>query len=168
MNRLVLRHSLACDEKTYWEKCVFNEEHNHRLYMEQLGFVDYRLLEQQESQHHVQRRISLTPSLKWIHPSLKKWIGKHFSYIEEGTFDRSRMRYQFSVIPSVLANKTKISGTLHCEFSSPREIHQVVQLHIDIQVFGVGSLLEERVMADLKQSYGRAHQFTAQFLLEYL
>jgi hypothetical protein len=166
MAEITLRHEMNCDEDTYFERCMFDEEYNRRLYIETLKFPGYELLEQSDGPDKRTRKVHIDPPLAGIPGPVKKVIGDKFSYVEEGTFDKKTKRYTFKVVPSTMSEKTKTQGELWCEKIGDKRIARVAKISVEVKVFMVGGMVEEKILGDLKASYDAAAKFTNDFLKE--
>lgn len=160
MSVLTLRHEMGCDESTYWEKCVLDAEYNRRLYLEELRFQTYELVEQREEGDLVVRKVRAEPKSANMPAPLKKAIGDSFGYVEEGTYDRKTKRYTFRTVPAAFSDKVKIRGTMQCETIGPKRILRISEVHVDVKVFMIGGLIEERIVDDIKRSFAKAAEFT--------
>jgi hypothetical protein len=164
---LEVRHELDCDPDTYWEKCVLDDDFNRRFFLEALKFPSYKLLEQKDSGTEVLRRVLVEPTLAGLPGPVKKVVGDSMTYLEEGTYDRSAKRYRFTTAPTgSLKEKAKTSGEMFCESRGDKKCLRIARLHVDVKVFMVGGLIEERIVSDLRSSYDKSAQFTNQFLRE--
>src|SRR5580693_4539314 len=105
MAEVTLRHELDCDEDTYWEKCVFNDEYNRRLYLETLKFPGFKVLSHNDGPTKLTRKVHIDPPVTGMPGPIKKLLGDRFGYDEEGTFDKATKRYTFTVTPTTLAEK---------------------------------------------------------------
>jgi hypothetical protein len=166
MPEITLRHEFDCDEETYWEKITFDPEFNRRLYLEVLRFPGYDLLEQKDDDDKRTRRVRIDPPLGNLPGPVKKAIGDKFSYVEEGTFDKTTRRYRFKITPSTMADKTKNFGELWVEKMGDKKIARVARVTVEVKVFMVGGMVEEKISHDLKHSYEEAAKFTREFLKE--
>jgi hypothetical protein len=166
MPEITLRHEFDCDEDTYWEKVTFDPEFNRRLYLEVLKFPSYELVEQKEDDAKRTRRVRIDPPLGNLPGPVKKAIGDKFSYVEEGTFDKKTKRYSFKVTPSTMADKTKNFGELYVEKLGDRKIVRIAKITVEVKVFMIGGMVEEKISSDLRHSYEEAARFTRTFLKE--
>ncbi len=164
MAETTIRDEFDCTVETYWEKCHFDPEYNRRLYLEQLKFPGWKLLETKTEGGKVSRRVHLDPPLGNLPGPVKKVLGDSFSYTESGTFDPKTGRYTFTIAPSTLADKTKVEGELWCEAIGEKKIARHAKIRVEVKVFMVGSLVEDKVMADLRASYANAAPFTNAYL----
>jgi hypothetical protein len=166
MGHLVLRHDMSCDADTYWEKCVLTEDYNKRLFLEGLKFQKYELLEQKDNGDTVTRRVKAEPEAANLPAVMKKVVGDSLGYTEEGSYDRKTKVYTFRTIPAAFPDKVKIKGTMRCEPTGEKKVVRVVEIDVDVKIFAVGGMIEERIVADIKQSYGKAADFTNVYVKE--
>jgi hypothetical protein len=161
-----IRHELDCDAETYWMKCVFNDDYNKRLYLDTLKFPEFKLLEQEDAGDTIRRKLHLSPSLEGMPGPVKKAMGDKFSWIEEGTLDKKTNRYTFKITPSSMADKTKNNGVLYTESIGDKKIARLAEILIEVKVFLVGGMIEEKIISDLKASYEAAARFTNEYVKE--
>ncbi len=166
MSLLTLRHEILCDEGTYWEKCVLDDEYNRRFFLEELKFQSYELIEQRDLGDTVVRKARAESKAGNMPAAVKKVIGDSFSYIEEGKFDRKAKQYSFRTIPAAFPDKVKIQGTMRCEVVGPKKIVRVSDIQVDVKIFVIGGMVEERILADIKHSYAKAAEFTNTWVKE--
>jgi hypothetical protein len=160
MADLTLRHDMNCDADTYWDKCVLNEEYNQRLFMKELEFKSYELVESKEVGDTVTRKVKAEPKPANLPAPIKKALGDSFGYTEEGTFDRKSKVYTFQTIPAAFGDKVKIKGTMRCEASGEKKVVRITQIHVEVKIFMIGGLVEDRIVGDIKTSYAKAAEFT--------
>ena len=164
MSETTIRDEFDCTVETYWEKCHFDPEYNRRLYLEHLKFPGWKLLETKTEGGKVSRRVHLDPPVGNLPGPVKKVLGDSFSYTESGTYDPATGRYTFTIAPSTMGDKTKVSGELWCEKIGDKKIARHAKISVEVKVFMVGSLVEDKVMGDLKASYANAAPFTNAFV----
>lgn len=166
MASVTLKHELACSADTYVEKCVFSEEFNRRLHVDVLKFPGFKLLEQSMEGTVWKRRAQIDPPTTGVPGPLKKIIGDKLSYVEEGEYDTKTKVYKFKVISSTMPDKTKISGELRCEDAGDHKCTRHAKLDVEVKVFMVGSLAEDKILGDIKQSYDASAKFIAEYVKE--
>lgn len=164
MPTLDLRHEIACDEDTYWSKVMFDPDFNQSLYRDELKFPNWALLDQQDGDAKLTRRVQVDPPVTGLPTALKKVIGDRLSYVEEGTFDKKTKRYTFKVTPSTLADKTSVTGELWAEKLGDGKIARMCRMRVDVKVFMVGSMIEERILSDLRAAYDKGASYTNEWL----
>ncbi len=166
MASVTLKHELGCSAETYLEKCVFSEEFNRRLHVDILKFPAFKLLEQSMEGAVWKRRAQIDPPTTGVPGPLKKVIGDKLSYIEEGEYDTKTKLYRFKVISSTMPDKTKISGELHCDNNGDKKCTRIAKLDVEVKVFMIGGLAEDKILGDIKQSYEASSKFVDEYVKE--
>lgn len=166
MPEVTLRHEIDTDEDTFWSKVVFDEAFNKKLYEGALEFPGWKLLDSKEDEAKITRRVQVEPPVGDLPGPLKKIVGDRLAYTEEGTFDKKAKRYSFKVTPSTLTDKTKISGELWCEKIGDKKIRRICRMSVEVKVFMVGGMVEDRITADLRASYDNSTNYTNQYIRE--
>lgn len=167
MPDITLRHEFNTDEDTYWSKCVFDEAFCREMYLEALKFPGWKVLESKDDENKLTRRVQVDPPVASLPGPVKKVIGDRLSYTEEGTFDKKAKRYKFRVIPSTLADKTTVTGELWCEKLGDKKVARVCKIHVEVKVFMVGGMVEDRILADLRDSYEKGTNFTNDYIAKH-
>ncbi len=166
MPEVTLRHEIDTDEETFWSKIVFNEEFNKKLYEGALKFPGWKLVDSKEDDAKIVRRVQVDPPVGDLPGPVKKVIGDRLAYTEEGTFDKNAKRYTFKVTPSTMAEKTKVSGELWVEKIGDKKIRRLCRISVEVKVFMVGGMVEDRIMQDLRSSYDNSTAYTNQYIKE--
>lgn len=167
MPEVTMRHEIDTDEDTYWAKCVFDPAFNQKLYIDALKFPQWKLLDSKEDDAKIYRKVQVDPPTGDMPAAVKKVIGDRLSYVEEGTWDRKTKRYSFKVTPSTLAEKTKVSGEMWTEKLGEKKIARITKMNVEVKVFMVGGLVEDRIIADLRSSYDKGTTFTNRYIEEH-
>jgi hypothetical protein len=166
MPEITLRHEIDTDEDTFWSKIVFDEAFNEKLYQGALKFPRWKLLEMNEGDAKITRKVQVEPPLGDLPGAVKKVVGDRLAYTEEGSFDKKAKRYSFKVTPSTLPDKTKVTGEMWCEPVGEKKIRRMCRILVEVKVFVVGGMIEDRIMADLRASYDNSTTYTNQILEE--
>jgi len=165
-----IRHEFECDEDTFWNETFLSAEFNRRLYLETLKFPGYEIVEQKDdgggASKKVARKVHVAPPVAGMPGPVKKIIGDKFAYDEVGTYDAAARKYVFTVKPNTMPDKTTCRGEITTEKLGDKRIARTAKMFVEVKVFMVGSMVEERLIADLKQSYEAAAKFTATYLKE--
>ena len=159
MPEITVVHELDCDEDTFWHGCTFNEEFNRQLYLETLKFPGYDG-SNVDSATTVTRKVRIDPPLTGLPGPVKKVLGDRFAYVEEGTFDKATKRYRFKVTPTTMPEKTTTTGEMWCEPRGEKKIARFAKVFVQVKVFAVGGMIEDKIVSDLKASYDAAAKFT--------
>jgi hypothetical protein len=163
MPEQTMRHAMACSADTYW-KCVFDEEYNRRLYVDELKFRDLKTLEQEEKGDTIRRKLYLNPPPADLPGPVAKVVGD-LSWVEEGTYDKKTGRYRFKVTTASMPDKTHIDGEIWCE-PKGNGVERIAKSKVEVKVFMVGGIVEKRILDDMKKSYEVAASFTDRFVKE--
>ena len=161
-----IQHEFDCSESTFWEVAFFDEEFSRRLYLEELRFPSWKVLEQTMSETAMRRRVAVEPLVENIPAPVKKLMGDGFGYVEEGELDRVKGRYTFKVIPGSMADKSDISGQIYCEPLGDKRVRRVVDFKVDIKIFMVGKIIEQKSIDDTSASYDKMAAFMRSYLRE--
>jgi hypothetical protein len=167
MPEITLKHEIHADEDTFWSKIVLDEAFNQKLFMGELRFPGWKLLSSRDEGSKIVRAVQVDPPVGDLPGPLKKVIGDRLSYTEHGTFDKATKRYAFNVTPSTLADKTKVSGELWTEPVGDKKIRRLCRISVEVKVFMVGSMVEERILADLRASYDNSTAATNKLITEH-
>jgi Protein of unknown function (DUF2505) len=166
MPEVTLRHEFDCDEQTYWDRTTFDPVFNERLYRDVLKFPGYELLSLVDDENAKTRRVRIDPPLGNLPAAVKKAVGDRFSYVEEGRFDKKTGRYEFKIAPSAMRDKAKTFGELWCEKLGDKRVARIAHVTVEVKVFMVGGLVEEKILGDVRHSYEAAARFTREYLKE--
>ncbi len=161
-----LIHEIHCDVDTYFDRCVLDAEYNRRLFHDELKFLNYELVEQKDVGDTVVRKVKADPQVKNVPGPIKKVMGESFGYTEEGTYDRKTKIYTFRTIPAAFPDKVKINGSMRCEPLGEKKVRRITEVHIEVKIFMIGGMVEDRIVGDVKHSYQVAADFTNVWLKE--
>jgi hypothetical protein len=156
MAEITVRHEIAASPANYWDKCVFNNDFNQKLYVEKLGFHSFVPSESVDTPERRTKKCTMEPPLTGIPGPVKKAIGDALKYSEDGYLDKKTGRYQSKITPSTFADKTVVEAELWCEPSpsgDPNKCVRIARVKVEVKVFMVGSMVEEKIMKDLRTSY---------------
>jgi hypothetical protein len=162
MATLTVAHDYDCSASTFFRKCVLSRAYNEELYGS-LGFPAFEWLELRESGAKTFRKIRVVPSTGQLPAAVKKLVGEGLSYVEEGTFDADAMRFEFRVFPSALGDKADVTGRLWCT-ERPAGVVRHASFDSRVKIFGIGSIIEEKMLENYKRSFDAAALFTRGYL----
>ena len=159
-------HTYNVSEDTFWNKLFFDDDYNRRLYLEALKFHDWKVEKHEDKGTEIHRAINVAPRLGDLPGPMKKVLGDNVRYTEAGVYDKSARRYRINIIPSRLADKLKVSGELFTEPAGDKQCRRIFEATIEVNVFGIGGLMEKRFVSDLEKSYSVGAKFTNQYAEE--
>ena len=161
-----IEHTLNCTVDTFWEKIFFNKEFNEQLYKQILRFPQFSEVKRDETGDEIRRVIEVTPDVGELPGPIRKVAGDNMSYAEEGVFDKKARRYRLKIKPNALADKLFISGEMWAEPAGEGKIRRIFKADVTCKVFGVGGMIEKRIISDMTKSYDTAAQFTNRYIAE--
>ncbi len=167
MTEVRISHRFDCSEKTFWARIFFDDDFNRAMYLQHLQFQQWKVIERHESDTAITRVVSVTPKIGELPGAIKSIIGDGLVYSEQGTFDKQTRRYRIKVVPSVLADKLSVRGETWVEEISPTQCNRIFVAQVAVQIFGVGGIIEKRIIADLQLSYNAGAVFTAEYLKQH-
>ena len=162
MKKLSLKHEINCSAEHFW-KVFFDKEFNEKLYLQGLGFPEFKTLEQNETDQKITRRTQGRPKVDLPGP-IAKVLGPNFGYIEEGSFDKSRKVWTWKMIPSTMAEKLKNEGTVRVEAVGDNKVRRVADLVVEAKIFGIGGLMESTAEKQLRDGWENSAHFMNKWL----
>jgi len=158
--RYTIRHIFDTDADTFWGKIFFDPAYNETLFLQHLGFSQYKLLElDRQPDGSIKRRVECSPKVE-IPAAVKKVIGDTASYVETGRFDPTTQRFSVEVQPRVAADRIQTRVTMWVEPRGDKKVERFVEVDSAVKVFGVGSMIEKLIEAQTRASYDSAAAFT--------
>jgi hypothetical protein len=167
MAEVTVRHELDCSVQDYWDKCVFDEAFNRTLYVDRLHFTGFVPGESKDLGNRRTKKAKMEPPLHGIPAAVKKAIGDRLSYSEDGYLDKTTGRYTCTITPSTFADKTRVEAELWCEPSPSGDAGKCVRfarVKVEVKVFVVGGMVEDKIMQDLKGSYDAEAAFVHEWV----
>lgn len=161
-----IHHVYNCDEDTFWSDILFDDAFNRRLFLEHLAFEQWEIARFEENDDEIRREIVIRPVTGELPKALVTLVGDNLGFREEGVFDKKRRRYRFSVIPNRLREKLHIQGELYVEPRDGKRCERFVRLEVEAKIFGLGSVIEKRIIADTRESYDKGYAFAKKMLAE--
>jgi hypothetical protein len=162
MATLTVAHDYDCSATTFFQECVLSQRYNTELYAS-LGFPKFDWLELRRTEAQSFRKIRVVPATGQLPSAMQKLVGEGLSYIEEGTFDAAKMEFVFRVFPSALGEKADVTGRLWCT-ERPGGVVRHATFDARVKVFGIGSVIEEKMLENYKRSFDAAARFTRGYL----
>jgi hypothetical protein len=148
--KLSMVHVIACEPSAYWE-AFFDEALCRRLFLEGLGFREWSVLAQSQEGSLLRRTVSVEPTLS-VPGAIQKLAGDRFRYTEEGTFDRTTETFRFKLVPSKLADKVRVEGTMTTK-ALAKKTERRVDMTIEASIALVGRLVEESFAKQLEEGW---------------
>ncbi len=159
-------HEFDCDEDTYWTRCFFDEEYNRRLFLDELRFPSWKVTRHEETPAAILRTVEMQLLVENLPAAMQRLMGDRLGYVEEGTWDRATRVYRYRITPTLMPEKTRIEGVFRVERLGDKKIRRTSETHVEVKVFGIGGMIEDRTIADTKRNFEATAQFTRRFLVE--
>jgi hypothetical protein len=166
MAEIHIEHELDCTEDTFWDRIVFNEAFNQRLYRDRLHFSVWEVRQHSDQGEQVQRKIDAVPPLGDLPLPLKKVVGESVGYSEVGTFDKSKRRYRMEVFPNKLGDKVTIRGELYTKPGPEGRCKRCFDASVKARLLGVGGMLEKAIASGIERSYDASARFTNKYIAD--
>jgi hypothetical protein len=157
MATIELRHEFNCDEATFWKEVFFDADFNRKLFLEHLRFARWDVTKMEEDDKQIRRTLEIVPTTGDMPGPLKKFASD-LGFREEAVFDKASKVHRFEVIPNKMANKLTIGGQVTVEAQGSGVV-RLVKFEVKAKIFGIGGLLEQRIIADSKVNYDKGHAY---------
>jgi hypothetical protein len=156
-------HDLDCSESVFWDKLFLDGEFNRRMFVEALKFAGWRVVrESDKTVDPVEIEVEATPPIGDLPGPLRAIVGDGISYREIGKCDRRCRRYTVQVKSNTLGDKLLVDGELSTEAIDENRCRRVFTVRVTAKIFGVGGMLEKRVLADLERNYEASARYINQ------
>lgn len=162
MGKFTMTHEINCDVDTFW-KTFFDKGFNEELYRKQLGFPQFDIIDQKDTDTSITRTVKGTPKME-VPGALAKLLGNNFGYTEEGTFDKGTKTWRWKLTPSTLADKIRNVGMVRVEPLGDKKVRRTAEVEVEAKVFGVGGLIESTAEKQLRQGWDESAVFMNKYL----
>jgi hypothetical protein len=160
-----IEHLFNCTDDTFW-KVFFDPEYNRQLFYDVLGFDSWKIVSFDETDARIERVVDVVPKIGDLPGPLKKLVEGGVGYREKGVFDKAAKRFKLNVEPTTLQGKLQISGVQYTEAAGEGKCRRIYDSTVVAKIFGVGGMIESRILADIKASYDKAAEFTNRWVKE--
>jgi len=161
-----VEHTFNCSEETFWSKVFFDEEYNRKLFSERLKFSHWREAKREERDGKVYRVVEAAPPIGDLPAALKTVVGDNVRYEERGVYEPARRHYAVDVVPNRLADKIQVHVEMNTQPDGPDRCKRIVRATVTAKIFGVGGMLEKKLIADMEKSYSKSAEFTNAYVAE--
>jgi len=162
-----IEHTYDCSADVFWSKIFLDDDYNRKLFQDELHFESWRVLRSEERGSEIHRVVEAVPRLGDLPAPLKRLLSEGASYQEQGVVDRRAQRYRLEVTPRSLASKLSISGELFTTPLTERSCRRTYVARVEARVFGVGGMIEDRLLNDIERSYAKAAVFTNRWIADH-
>lgn len=147
---------IPLDADAFWS--VIHGPEYEALVAEALGLHEYGELDRREERDAVYRRIRVSPETPAaLRVLLRRAAGvDSLSYVEEQWRSRTRREVRFRMVPSVLAERSRIEGTVRVEPRTDATCTRILEGVVEVGLPIVGGLLERAIVANTVDGYGKS------------
>jgi hypothetical protein len=159
-------NELECSEATFWDVLFFDAEFNRRLFLEELKFESWRVVSERKTDDYIERELDVCPNVGEIPGALKAVVGDGLGYHEQGRYDRKRRHYVVKALSPKMGDRVLVEGEMYTEPLGENRCRRIFNVKATARIFGVGGLLEKRIVADLEKSYAQSAAFIGRYVRE--
>jgi len=165
MKKITLRHEINCSEEHFW-KVFFDKDFNNTLFLQELGFPEFELLEQSDNDGTITRTVRGRPKMDMPKPVVKV-LGDSFGYEESGTYDPSTKVWTWKMTPNRLADKLRHKGTVRVEVISDTKVRRIADIEMEAKVFGIGGLIEKTSETQMTAGWNQSATFMNKWIADH-
>jgi hypothetical protein len=164
MTKFNLSHEINCTPETFW-KIFLDKEFNQDLYLKGLGFPEFTILDQRETDTETIRKVSGKPKLNMPGP-IMKLLGNGFGYTEDGKLNKSTKIWTWKFTPSTLAEKLRNEGTMRVEPIGDKRCRRLADIVLEAKIFGLGGLVESSAEKSLREGWDHSAVFMNKWIAD--
>jgi hypothetical protein len=128
-----------------------------RMYREYHQYPEIDI-KQDEDDSRIRRTTVAIPKME-MPAAVAKLLGSNFRYTEEAVFDKKSKVMTFKTTPSIMADKVKNEGSVRIEVLGPNRIRRMVDVLLNVKVFGVGGLVESAFEKTIRDGWRKGTEF---------
>lgn len=159
-----IQHVYECDEDRFWSEIIFGTDFNRELFIDHLQFKQWEVASFEESDTEIRREVHVQPVTGELPAMLKKVVGDNLGYTEHGVFDKKTKRYTIRIVPNRLGDKLHINAVITVASRGEGRCERTLDLDVQAKIFGVGAMVEKRIIADTRDSYDKSYSFSKSYL----
>ena len=162
MGKFTVTHEIRCNLDTFW-KTFLDRDFNTRLYMEALGFPEWTIVDQTETDTSATRKVTALPKMDVPGP-VAKLLGSNFRYTEEGSMTKPDRVWRWKMIPSTLADKLFTSGVVRAEALGEGTTRRIAEMDVAAKIFGLGGIIESSAEKQLRDGWDKSAAFMNKYV----
>jgi hypothetical protein len=157
--------TFPCKAATF-QRLFLGEDYNKALFEGHLHFPLWKVSSERVDGARTYRSIEVEPYVPDLPAVIRKVVGDNLRYREEAYFDAETGKYHVRVVPNRMADKIFVSGIQSVEEAGPNSCRRIFDADVEVKIFGVGNLIEKKIVHDLTKSYDVGGKFTEKYLAE--
>jgi hypothetical protein len=155
-------NTIRCSLDTYWNYAL-TEEFNQRLYVEVLGYSEYKLVHEDVTADRVCRRIQYAPPQPPAPLRKLAWRFRISLLTEELVFDRSTGCASIEYTPSSFAERMQVQASISCMAVDAGTIQRVADCTVSLDLPLIGGLAERTLARFLEQQSATHARFADEY-----
>ena len=162
--RFTVGGSYDIDVDGFWSSVFFEPAFNDHLYADGLNFDGYEITEERvEADTSRVRVLKAYPSIN-VPSMFQRILGRKIYYIEHGEYDPTAKTWRTRVEVPKLASKLQLSADMSFTPAGPGQCTRSVVFDVNVQLFGLGKMLERFIESTLRENYETARIVTNQWI----
>jgi Protein of unknown function (DUF2505) len=161
-----IEHSFECSVETFWDHVFFNPAFSQKLFIERMRFERWEETSHTPTADGFRRIVEVVPRVGELPAPIKALLKDGAGYREEGEFFRSQSLYRVRAIPRSLPDRILISGDMRVESLGPNRCKRSYVGKVEAKVFGIGGIVENRILDDIDKGYQRGSEVTQSWLVD--
>ncbi len=162
-----IAHEFDCSVETFWERLFFVDEYITALFREGLKFARWDIVERYDTPDGLVRVVEAVPPVRELPAPIQKVMKQGAGYTERGEYFRSQSLFKVQATPKSLADKVTVTGEMRVAPLGEQRCRRTYDAHVEARIFGIGGLVENKVLDDLVKSYDKSAEFTRRWLLDH-
>ena len=165
MGKFTLTHEIDCDPEAFW-KLFFDKDFNEQMFKRGLGFPEFTVVEQRDTDKELFRKVRATPKVDLPGP-VAKLMGANFSYTEDGTLEKASKVWRWKMTPSAMADKMRNEGVMRVEAVGTGRCRRVAEITNEVKIFGIGGMVEGAAEKSLREGWDASAKFMNQWIRDH-
>jgi hypothetical protein len=151
VSRVQLSHRIHCDVDVFWRDFV-DDAVNQEVFVGQMGYPSFRVLERKVDGALVWQRIEITPKVH-LPDAVARIVGDKLSFVEVGEYDGDAYRFSYAPPAGFRADLATVEGLIRAERTADGETERSVEISCEVRMFGFGGLLESAAIKTARDAY---------------
>ena len=166
MGKFTVTHEIHCNAEKFWQ-VYFDKDFNNKLYKECLGFPEFTIADQRDTDSEIVRKVNGSPKME-VPAAVAKVLGSNFRYTEDGKFNKATKIWQWKMTSPSMGDKMRNEGTLRIEPIGDSKVRRVAELIIEAKVsFVVNGLIESSAEKQLRDGWDKSAVFMNNWLKQH-
>ena len=162
--KFTCRNIFNTDADTYWSKIFFDPAYNRGVYLDTLQFKKWETVELTGEDGGPRTRKQILEPKSDAPAVVQKLVGGSISYVEQGRFDPTTRIWTYDISLSKLGDKVRIGGKFWVEPRGDKRIERICDVDLNVNIFGVGGVVEKFIEKETRDSYEKTTSFTNEWI----